>query len=312
MHHFAHKSGTECNFAYESMLHLLAKEKIRKAFMESRTFNLQFEYRSYCRNEKTCPFFHYTECYMSSQRAFNLKDFYDSCEQEISYDKIRRRSDLKLFSSYHPNREPIYIEFCVTHPSETGKLHSGAKIIEVQIDSENTISRLVEQGFMEPRIDEEYDDDGNLKRNERLSLYGFKKSDYNADMTNNIGFTRFILYRSGKSRIFKDFCKCNELRRSSPYSLYERCYFTDSTFGLYDEACLEAYEKYHIPNCMACVNYVNSYNGMGKICRMYKYLQIPLYEDFDTGKAKICHCFNARQQTESDPRDEKTQYKEFF
>ncbi len=75
MHHFAHKSGTECNFAYESMLHLLAKEKIRKAFMESRTFNLQFEYRSYCRNEKTCPFIHYTECYMSSQRAFNLVIF---------------------------------------------------------------------------------------------------------------------------------------------------------------------------------------------------------------------------------------------
>lgn len=31
-HHFAHQSETECEHAYESMLHLLAKEKIREAF----------------------------------------------------------------------------------------------------------------------------------------------------------------------------------------------------------------------------------------------------------------------------------------
>ena len=31
-HHFSHISGTECEAAYESMLHLLAKEKIQEAF----------------------------------------------------------------------------------------------------------------------------------------------------------------------------------------------------------------------------------------------------------------------------------------
>lgn len=38
IHHFAHQSGTECDFAYESMLHLLAKEKVRNAFLNNDEF----------------------------------------------------------------------------------------------------------------------------------------------------------------------------------------------------------------------------------------------------------------------------------
>ena len=58
-------------------------------------------------------------------RSFSIKKkYYDSCEQEICYDNIRRRSDLKIYSSTHPEREPIYIEFCVTHASDEAKLHS--------------------------------------------------------------------------------------------------------------------------------------------------------------------------------------------
>ena len=39
IHHFAHQSGTECDFAYESMLHLLAKEKVRNAFLNNWTYS---------------------------------------------------------------------------------------------------------------------------------------------------------------------------------------------------------------------------------------------------------------------------------
>lgn len=48
IHHFAHQSGTECDFAYESMLHLLAKEKVRNAFLNNNEFWMSFEYGSYC------------------------------------------------------------------------------------------------------------------------------------------------------------------------------------------------------------------------------------------------------------------------
>ena len=46
VHHFAHQSGTECDLAYESMLHLLAKEHIQHKFLNSDHFYLDFEYRS--------------------------------------------------------------------------------------------------------------------------------------------------------------------------------------------------------------------------------------------------------------------------
>ena len=49
-HHFSHLSGTECEHAYESMLHLLAKEKVQKAFYEQLSFYIEFEYTSYCSN----------------------------------------------------------------------------------------------------------------------------------------------------------------------------------------------------------------------------------------------------------------------
>ena len=47
-HHFSHISGTECASAYESMLHLLAKERIQEAFYNNETFIIEFEYWSYC------------------------------------------------------------------------------------------------------------------------------------------------------------------------------------------------------------------------------------------------------------------------
>lgn len=43
MHHFAHQSGTECDYAIESMLHILAKEKIREAFLSKSEFWIEFE-----------------------------------------------------------------------------------------------------------------------------------------------------------------------------------------------------------------------------------------------------------------------------
>ena len=47
-HHFSHLSGTECEAAYESMLHLLAKEKIQEAFYNRTSLYMEFEYTSFC------------------------------------------------------------------------------------------------------------------------------------------------------------------------------------------------------------------------------------------------------------------------
>lgn len=141
-YHFAHQSGTECEHAYETMLHLLAKKRVQKAFLKADSFVFDFEYRSYCPNEKGCKYERHGKCYSKIRKRPNLKDFYDCCEQEVVYDNIKRCSDLKLFSSIKPDREPVYIEFCVTHASEEEKLHSGNKIIECMIESEEDIDAI--------------------------------------------------------------------------------------------------------------------------------------------------------------------------
>lgn len=79
-------------------------------------------------------------------------------------------------------------------------------------------------------------------------------------------------------------------------SLYEVCFHTSVALGIYEYAKYLGYEKFHIPNCLLCKNYVDSYSGTGKICRYYKHLQIPRFEDFDTSRAKDCSCYTFNQE----------------
>ena len=294
VHHFAHQSGTECDFAYESMLHLLAKERVQSAFLDTEYFGLDFEYRSYCPNEIQCKFVKYDYCYTAERKRFNLKDYYDSCEQEVTYDGTKRRSDLKLFSSTTPNRPPVYIEFCVTHASDQEKLHNGNKIIECIIEEESDIDKIIINGFVE---DGHRGDEYGQAPQAKVQIYGFTNFDYNNNRLNTeIEFSRYVLFKSGKTRCYQDCCNCKELKKSSPYSIYEVCFHTPVAFGIYEYAKYLGYDKFHIPNCLLCKNYVDSYNGIGKICRLYKYLQIPKYEDFDTSRAKDCHCYTFNQE----------------
>lgn len=297
MHHFAHQSGTECDYAIESMLHILAKEKIREAFLSKSEFWIEFEYKSYCTNFEHCKFIHYSNCCESKRQRFNIKRFYDSCEQEIPYDNINRRSDLKIFSSTHPERSPIYLEFFVTHASDLEKLHSGNKIVEICIESVNDILQLAENGIIESNS---YDsgDYCELEKDFRsVSFYGFKNMDYeNSHISTEIEFVRYILYQSGKTQCFQDVCNCKRLAKSKASSLLEICIHTSVSFALYEQVRYIGYQKFNIPNCILCKNYVDSYSGMGKICRLYKHLQIPRYENFDTARAKTCHYFAIDQK----------------
>lgn len=99
------------------------------------------------------------------------------------------------------------------------------------------------------------------------------------------------MYQSGKTRCYQDGGNCKEARKSSPHSLFEMRFHTPVSFEIYDYAKYVGFQKYGILNCCVCRNYVDSYNGLGKICRLYKHLQIPQYETLDTSRAKSCHCF---------------------
>lgn len=296
MHHFAHQSGTECDCAVESMLHILAKEKIREAFLSKSEFWIEFEYKSYCTDSRSCRFIHFSECCETKRQRFDIKRFYDSCEQETPYDNINRRSDLKIFSSTHPERNPIYLEFFVTHASDQEKLHSGNKIIEIRIESVDDILRLAENGIVESisRNSDYFHEEEEEFRS--VSFYGFKNKDYsNSNISSEIEFDRYILYQSGKSLYHRDRCNCKRLAKSRASSLLEICIHARvSPYDLPERLEFIGYQKFRIPNCRLCQYCADGYDGMGKICRLYKHLQIP--RDLDTARAKTCHCFSIDQK----------------
>lgn len=294
-HHFAHQIGVDCPTAFETVLHLLAKERIQKAFYAQTAFNIEFEYRYHCKKEKSCVYVRYDNCETAERRRFNLKEYYDTCEQETAYDNINRRSDLKIWSTVHPDRKPIYIEIFVTHQSDESKLHSGNKIIEIKIENEQDIDEIVQNGFVEkPR------DMTTLSENVAVTkthFFGFKKEDYCNKMLNQpIDFCRYVLYPSGKFRCYQDTCLCNELCRTEPRAQCELCFHTIDSFNVRELAKWMGYQRYGIKNCLLCRNYVDSYDGMGKLCRLYKHLGFSRYEQHDTARAKTCPSFTLYKQ----------------
>lgn len=297
IHHFAHASGIDCEKAYETMLHKLAKIKVQEAFLKKDIFNVIFEYRSYCPHTKQCAFIKYGNCYLTTRKKFNLKEFYDSCEQELQYDSINRRSDLKIYSSKNPNLPPIYIEFFVTHASDDFKLHHGGRIIEIKLESEKDIDAIVENGFIESYKNESQD----LMDSQKTRLCGFKSEDYNAkELSQEIEFSRYILYSSGKSQCYQDVSDCKKLKKARKQSLLEICFHTPVAWGIYEMAKYQGFKRFNIRNCLYCKNYVDSYDGTGKLCRLYKHLGINRFENHDTAKAKECNYFKLNEEEMSE------------
>ena len=293
-HHFSHQSGTECNHALESMLHLLAKQKTREAFLTQTEFYVEFCYRSFCSTYRDCKFRNDTECCKIEKKRFNLKQYYDSCEQEIPYGNMNRRSDLKIFSSTKPERKPIYLEFFVTHASDSEKLHSGNKIIEIAIQTENDISRLVKDGIIEPTYDEFTDMEDDIPG---ITFHGFKNKDYkNERISIPIEFTRYILYKSGKIFPKSDSCNCKSLAKAKSSSLLEICVNTFPSLNTSLQIRYLCYSRFNIPNCILCKNYVSRYVGQGKICRLYKTFNMSFHEQIDTERARTCKSFKINQE----------------
>lgn len=298
VHHFAHKSGVECEFARESMLHLLAKERVQEAFLKAETFLIDFEYKSYCFDYERCKYTKCGACYTKKRKIFNLKEFYDSCEQEVKYDGIKRRSDLKFFSSTDSEREPVYIEFCVTHASEQEKLHSGSKIIECLIECEEDIEEIVKSGFVEDIQIKE--DMFTQPKPSKIQFYGFRNSDSaNAQITSEIAVNRCSLYKSGKMYCDLNYCNCKgfKSKKSRQNSLYEVCFHTNCFDGSEDEfaKCL-AYARFHIPNCFFCKNYVVRNKGYGYTCRYNLHVKKVPFIHCDTSTARNCSYYTFSQE----------------
>lgn len=137
--HFTHKVGISCN--YETYLHKVAKARIREAFLSSESFLISFNPEHICDAE--CPFKKDPKCVARLQKSFDIRSYYDVCEEEVPFNGFR--PDLLLRSSLFPERDPIFIEIHVSHKSTPSKIASGHRIIELTVESEEDIDEIVKK-----------------------------------------------------------------------------------------------------------------------------------------------------------------------
>jgi hypothetical protein len=325
-YHFAHFSGKNCKHAIESMLHHLAKDKFQEAFYKNEEFIIQYEHKSYCSKKKECKNNTKQNCCEIKTIKINLKDDYDTCEQEQVYNKNNRRSDLKIYSSTNPDLEPIYLEFCVTHASDSEKLHSGNKIIEILIEKEDDIFDIIENGIIETKSN-------NKEELNKISFYGFEKKDFCADILCKDFFADYMeedwdaeeMEDSCMENLNKDFSvdnlyqkrglvrfklfdngimECKEYKTDSKQSIkheddsiYDICFYVDNPMQergkIYNRMKYICYDKFKIKNCELCENYVDTFKGNKKNCSI---LDIEISEK-GTVCARSCKNFQVDDET---------------
>jgi len=135
--HFYHKEIVNCSG--ETYLHKLAKHVIKNKFDTEPTFIVEYDVTEEC-NAVECKYRNYFCKRVFVPYRIDLKKYYDTCTEEAPVNGFV--ADLLLTDSKNPQREPVLIEVCVTHPCDEVKLNSGLRIIEIKIRDEKDISDL--------------------------------------------------------------------------------------------------------------------------------------------------------------------------
>jgi hypothetical protein len=134
-HHFRHKE--KCNCSPETYYHRLWKIRLKRRFDEQLQFLVNYYVQNNCYKYEECQIkekHNWLDCSAVVLKTIDLKEFYDTCEEEGCYNRFR--ADLKLTHSQYPDRHPVFLEVSVTHDCEQNKIDSKIRIIEIKIQSE--------------------------------------------------------------------------------------------------------------------------------------------------------------------------------
>lgn len=269
--HFVHKNTGKCS--YESYLHMLAKIKIREAFISSEHFLLSYKAKALCSCE--CPFIGFPKCEGETPVEFDLRNYYDTCDIEAQYKQFR--ADLLLTSSTNPKLPPVLIEIKVTHKCTEDKITDGVRIIEIPIQSEEQINDIVNSYKLKAVRDKQsyY----GLSNEEHITLYNFNK----VESFNPVGsfdeyqdcFSRkntivFLLNNQGQFRSFD--CQCYEVSRRLPPNVH---YFITEIATPFKEIFQEFSKRgVKIRNCFLC-KFSKQDTWGDRICVLYKKHNLP-------------------------------------
>ena len=290
--HFAHR-GDEIHCGTETYLHMVAKRLIKEKFEKNEPFLVGYYRDVKCSDNQTCPFAKDEECHTYKLETFDLKEFYDTCEEEKPVgDYI---ADLLLTNSSKPDREPVLIEIQVSHKSTPQKRESGLRIIEIRIKAEEDIASLLSA----PIVENPDARCGQVRDEETIGFakfHGFKKKSSIPEPLALRGIQRFYLFRSGKAYVtnMDEFKSCRDVWiKDNDKAIFEASidsFYLDSPspyeFG-YMAARLNGIE---VKTCQFCKYHRSGYEvGIGLdpvFCCLYKEYGTP--ENPEPQFAKKC------------------------
>lgn len=279
--HFSHIKNTE-KCSYDNYLHSLTEIKIIEWFNSEKEISMQILVKDYCQKYNKCMWKDST-CTTYNFHSFLLKNYYNKIEKEKYYGKYIW--DLWLTNTNNPKSSPIALEIFVTHKCEENKLKSGIKTIEIKIENEEQLEKIINSNT--------------LKEGENISFYNFHVKPQGAK-TLEKKLNKFILFESMKaySDSYNTNCKSYINRRNS--SIFELTY-QDSDLKYEEDlnpfsfGCVIAHKKFpNFKNCNLCKFYKYNIYEEHSICILYK--QLILKDKYDSKNAITCNRFSANEK----------------
>lgn len=176
--HFAHKSNSNCDG--ESYIHKIWKRRIKDKFYNSNSFLIRYTVATPCNDITKCSIKRMLpnlKCNIPYIKEFDLKQEYDTCEEEFKYNGFV--GDLVLYDSKNPDKEPLFIEIDYTHPCDEEKIASKIKIIEIKVkdDTEKSIN-LFETGQLNLKFGVNIGNPYDMKHLPHVRFYNFNRLPY--------------------------------------------------------------------------------------------------------------------------------------
>lgn len=277
-HHFRHK---EAHCSWESYLHKLGKKKLKQKFDTQKEFIVKYYVDFHCEKSDSCKLasLYQNKCNQRELLSLNLKDYYDTCEEEGTYKGFR--ADLLLTNKAHPEQEPLFLEISVTHDCDPKKTALGSLIIELKIENENDVLRpIVEEDCLSRTSQYE-------KQNKRQSLPAIRFYNFNRKIERKRPFDRFWISKDSKGFLRgmctqKDLTCKNIADNHKKESIYELVIPTGlnlnySPINLYEVGMIKAVNSgINVKDCLFCKRY--------NVCKLTFNEEV---EDKLTGEKKV-------------------------
>ena len=273
--HFAHRNEDN-HCGSETYLHKLAKSIIKERFEKEGPFEICYYRDKKCSDIKTCPFADEEECHIKGLMKYDLKKYYDTCEEEKPINNYV--ADLLLTNSSKIDQHPILIEIRVSHECTQDKRASGLRIIEIHLKTEKDIDYLI-KGPITQKLEDEFDSELDESPHGIASFYGFKDTTVEEQL-NLRKILRFYLFRSGKAHVTEQSCR-HACEKEDNKAIFEVSIDSQTP---YEIGYLVAREKgFIVKTCLFCKYQRRELDGT-LFCCLYKKFGTPLYPSFNYAK----------------------------